>query len=128
MWKYTLILVCLLLTGCTEPENLYAPDNAQLASKIQKYAEKQKAVKEANVYIVDNYMVVALEISAWQRYRKGKTEQSISEYLKKHYPNYQRVVSADRKLHFELAKLPLKSEPDTAKRLEKLQKLLQEET
>lgn len=128
MWKYTAVLVVFLLAGCTEPIDTYAPNDTEVAQKVKSYAEKQQGVEKAHVYIVDNYFVVALNISPWQRYGKQKTEDKLTKYLEQHYAQYELIVSADRKLFFELSKMSFEQQDDVKKKLKQLQELLKEQT
>ena len=128
LWKYAVVLVVFLLAGCTEPIETYAPNDTTVAEHVKSYAEKQKGVEKAHVYIVDDYFVVALNISAWQRYGKQKVEKKLTKYLEKHYPTYEIIVSADRKLFFELSKMSFDKQEDVKKKLKELQALLKEQT
>lgn len=128
LWKYAVVLVVLLLSGCTDPIETYAPNDTTVAQHVKSYAEKQKGVEKAHIYIVDDYFVVALNISPWRRYGKQKVEDKLTKYLEQHYPNHEIVVSADRKLFFELSKMSFEKQDDVKKKLKELQELLKEQT
>ena len=128
MRKLWLLLLVLLLTGCGQLTATYAPSDLELAQQMEDYAQERKGVTDAQVVIVDKYMVVALTISPWQRYRKAKIEESLTKYWEKRHPDFELVVSADRKLQIELAKMKYENKDDVKKDVKRLQALLKEET
>ena len=127
---FVMVFVAIVLSACSSERDaaVYAPANEPLANDIEHYVMSQDGVGEAQIVIVENYIAVSLGLSPWQRFKKQQIEKSITQYMKQRYSQYEVIVSGDRKLHFELAKLNGKDETKTLKKLKDLQELLKEET
>ena len=123
------VVVGILLAGCNDQKSInYAPENEQLADRLIQDVKSQKSVQEVEIVILQNYIVVAFDVSPWQRYKRKKIEESIENTIKDQHRQYEVIVSSDIKLKFELAKLEKKSDKEKVKAIKKIQGLLKEET
>jgi major membrane immunogen (membrane-anchored lipoprotein) len=125
---------CLLLAGCgnTDEKKLmtfYATYDGEKEKKIEEMLDKQKDIEHANVILIDDKLLVAMQVKPWKKYKKKSIEKKVEDELKKDYPNLQLIVSADFKLHWESKKLIEKNETkNLSEKLEDLRKLAKEET
>ena len=124
---------CLLLVGCSSPDEkittFYATYDGEKEQQIEKMLEKQKDIEHANIILIDDQLLVAMQVKPWKKYKKKSIEKKVEEELKKEYPNLDLIVSADFKLHWESTKLIEKNETKNLdKELKDLGDLAKEET
>lgn len=124
---------CLLLAGCGNKEEkittFYATYDGEKEKGIEEVLDKQKDIDHANVILIEDQLLVAMQVKPWKKYKKSSIEKTVEEELKKDYPNLQLIISADFKLHWESAKLIEKNDTkNLSEKLEDLRKLAKEET
>lgn len=124
---------CLLLAGCGNTDEklttFYATYDGEKEKGIEDMLDKQKDIEHANVILVEDQLLVAMQVKPWKKYKKRSIEKKVEEELKKDYPDLQLIVSADFKLHWESAKLIEKNETKhLSEKVEDLRKLAKEET
>lgn len=125
-----LIVMAIVLAGCNGEQNKSASTNAnkQLLNDVELLLKKHDNIKDYSIVIAQPYIAVSIDVSPWQRYKKKKIADKVEKQLKEKFKNYKLIVSSDIKMKFELQKIHEKAPVEQAKKLEKLKKLLKEET
>ena len=119
-----------MLVGCSsaKSDKTSSGVNEQLQGSVEQLLQQHDKIKDYDIVIAQPYIAVSINVTPWQRYKKKKIADKIEKQLAKQYPNYKVFVSSDIKMKFELEKLREKAPTEQAKSLEKLKKLLKEET
>lgn len=127
-----LVVFCIsvMLVGCSsaKSDKTSSGVNEQLQGSVEQLLQQHDKIKDYDIVIAQPYIAVSINVTPWQRYKKKKIADKIEKQLAKQYPNYKVFVSSDIKMKFELEKLREKAPTEQAKSLEKLKKLLKEET
>lgn len=129
----TIFLSCfILLAGCGREEKveMYQHiDDKEKKTELKEMVEKSKDIDQANIILVGDKLLAAIQVNPWKRYKKQKIESEWQKKLEKKYPNLKVVVSTDFKLYWESTKLL--EEADRQKvtdKIDSLKKLAKEET
>ena len=129
----TIFLGCLiLLAGCGREEKveMYQHiDDKELKTELKEMVEKSKDIDQANVILVGDKLLAAIQVNPWKRYKKQKIESEWQKKLEKKYSNLKVVVSTDFKLYWESTKLLEEEDRQKVKdKIDSLKKLAKEET
>ena len=129
----TIFLSCfILLAGCGREEKveMYQHiDDKELKTELKEMVEKSKDIDQANVILVGDKLLAAIQVNPWKRYKKQKIESEWQKKLEKKYPNLKVVVSTDFKLYWESTKLlEEKDRQKVTDKIDSLKKLAKEET
>lgn len=127
-------IVCfsMILSACNSKENIqtyYATYDEENQIAAKEVLSKTGKIDEANIIIIDDKMLVAMQVKPSLRLKKQKIEKDIREKLEEAFPELELIVSTDFKLFWESSKLM--TEKDTQKIREEvdyLKKLSKEET
>ncbi len=132
MKQFLSILGCvLLLAACTQSNEKIAvyDEQSDKTKEIKHQLENSKEVDKANIVVVDNEILVAIQVKPWLSFKEQKTEKEIQERLKKEMPHYDILVSSDFKLYWETSKLiDEKNHQTVNQKVKDLKKLAKEET
>lgn len=129
----TIFLGCfILLAGCGREERveMYQHiDDKGKKTELKEMLEKSKDIDQANVILVGDKLLAAIQVNPWKRYKKQKIESEWQKKLEKKYPNLKVVVSTDFKLYWETTKLlEEKDRQKVTDKIDSLKKLAKEET
>ena len=129
----TIFLGCLiLLAGCGREEKveMYQHINdTEKKEELKEMVEKSKDIDQANVILIDDKLLAALQVTPWKRYKKQKIESEWQKKLEKKYPNLKVTVSTDFKLYWESTKLlEEENRKKVIDKIDSLKKLAKEET
>lgn len=129
----TIFLSCfILLAGCGREEKveMYQHiDDKEKKTELKEMVEKSKDIDQANVILVGDKLLAAIQVNPWKRYKKQKIESEWQKKLEKKYPNLKVVVSTDFKLYWESTKLLEEADRQKVKdKIDSLKKLAKEET
>lgn len=129
----TIFLSCfILLAGCGSEEKveMYQHiDDKEKKTELKEMVEKSKDIDQANVILVGDKLLAAIQVNPWKRYKKQKIESEWQKKLEKKYPNLKVVVSTDFKLYWESTKLLEEADRQKVKdKIDSLKKLAKEET
>ena len=129
----TIFLGCfILLAGCGREEKveMYQHiDDKELKTELKEMVEKSKDIDQANVILVGDKLLAAIQVNPWKRYKKQKIESEWQKKLEKKYSNLKVVVSTDFKLYWESTKLLEEEDRQKVKdKIDSLKKLAKEET
>ena len=127
------VCCCIVLVGCGNAEEklstFYATYDGEKATKIEEVLQQEKDIEHANVIVMEDKILVAMQVKPWLRYKKQKIEKRVEEDLKKELPNSDLIVSTDFKLHWESEKLIEKNDKEKLnEEIDQLKKLSKEET
>ena len=121
----------LLLTACGAEQKVStytAASDPEKQQEIQKMLEGAKEIESANIIILNDEVLVAMQVKPWKGWVKEKIEKKWQKKIEKAYPNLQVDVSTDFKLHWESLKLLEEQDSQkVAKKMKKLKKLAKEE-
>lgn len=129
----TIFLSCfILLAGCGREEKveMYQHiDDKEKKTELKEMVEKSNDIDQANVILVGDKLLAAIQVNPWKRYKKQKIESEWQKKLEKKYPNLKVVVSTDFKLYWESTKLLEEADRQKVKdKIDSLKKLAKEET
>lgn len=131
MKRFLGIIGCvLLLAACTENEKITVYDEqSEKTKEIKHLLENSKEVDKANIVVIDDEILVAIQVKPWLSFKEQKTEKEIQEQLKKEMPHYDILVSSDFKLYWETSKIIEEKDYQTVnQKVKDLKKLAKEET
>lgn len=129
--RFLSVLGCvLLLAACTQNEKITVYDEQNDKTKeIKHQLENSKEVDKANIVVIDDEILVAIQVKPWLSFKEQKTEKEIQERLTKEMPHYDILVSSDFKLYWETSKLiDEKDHQNVNQKVKDLKKLAKEET
>lgn len=129
---FCIVCLSMILTACNSKENIetyYATYDEEKQIEAKEVLIQNGKIDEANIIIIDNKMLVAMQVKPWLRLKKQKIEKDITAKLEEAFPELELIVSTDFKLFWESSKLV--TENDTQKireEVENLKSLSKEET
>jgi Sporulation lipoprotein YhcN/YlaJ (Spore_YhcN_YlaJ) len=144
-----LLTVIGLGSGCNENQNQLGDNNKDLSisqvhtsrpidQSVANHAKEKMITKDeiSDVKAVntDKELLAAIKVENFNRFRLKKIEKAIKSDLEKMYPNHKVVVSADKKMFWELEKIEQRLQKNNTnkkslkKDLKKLESLLKEQT
>lgn len=97
----------------TNDSQVSMPISQTVANKASENVRMEEEVSDVMAVNTDKDILVAIKVKQFDRFQLKKIEKNIKSDLEKRYPNYSILVSADQKMHFELAKLDEKLQKNT---------------
>lgn len=88
MRRWLLMSCCLLLVGCGQQQEKYeiSADQPEIVQKIKQLLDAQEEVEHANILLVENQLIVALQVKPWQRFKKSSIEDKLQKKVDKQFP------------------------------------------
>ncbi len=126
-----ILLLILLLSACTGAETTIQihNDTEADARKIEEVILANPKLLQAVAVFHNQDLISGLNLKTFSRFNKEKIEKDIRSALEDKYPELDVTVSADLKIFRETTKLLEEDDKEKlTKQLEKLKKLLREET
>ena len=127
-----LVLLLLLLAGCSERENVMTYKNSnddKLQSEVAQLFKEDDQIEHANILLVENEIFVALQLKPFSKWNKQKIEKKWQKKIEEQFEEKTVLVSTDFKLYWESSKLlEEKSQQKVQTELQHLKKLSKEET
>lgn len=127
-----LVLLLLLLAGCSERENVMTYKNSnddKLQSEVAQLFKEDDQIEHANILLVENEIFVALQLKPFSKWNKQKIEKKWQKKIEEQFEEKTVLVSTDFKLYWESSKLlEEKSQQKVQTKLQHLKKLSKEET
>lgn len=158
MKKYSIVLILLLLIGCNGQNNNgtsnanFEPNYQLTKSSVSGEDVTKENVNQDNVFKAKNIvleqpevkmiravegkklLIIALELTHWNTFQSKKVTKEMKKKLEKEIPSKKIEVTTDHKIFIELEKLENKlnnnelTKKQLDKKLEKIQKLMKEQT
>lgn len=132
MRQVLVLIMAVFLVGCNEEakvEQKQVSHSGNELAEIEQLLIKEKAIDKAAVIAVEDEFMVAIQLKPWLNYKKRSLESDLKKKLEKIVPKKKLAVSTDFKLYHESKKLLKQKDAKEAKKdLEKMKKLMEEET
>jgi Sporulation lipoprotein YhcN/YlaJ (Spore_YhcN_YlaJ) len=151
--KYKIFILLLTIiglgSGCNENQNQLGDNNKDLSisqvhtskpidQSVANHAKEKMITKDEITDVrsvnTDKELLAAIKVENFNRFRLKKIEKAVKSDLEKMYPNHKVVVSADKKMFWELEKIEQRLQKNNTnkkslkKDLKKLESLLKEQT
>lgn len=121
-----ILIVIGLCTGCNGNQDQDAngdlnvsqvgkPISQSVANQVTENVSMEEEISDVLAVNSDKELLVAIKVKQFDRFHLKKIEKNIKSDLKKQYPDYSILVSADQKMYFELVKLDEKLQKNTLK-------------
>ncbi|WP_332650380.1 YhcN/YlaJ family sporulation lipoprotein [Lysinibacillus sp. 54212] len=129
---FCIVCLSMILSACNSKEKIetyHATYDEEKQIAAQEILTDNGKIEEANIIIIDDKMLVAVQVKPWLRLKKQSIEKDITEKLEEAFPNLELIISTDFKIFWESSKLI--TEEDTQKirdEVDNLKKLSKEET
>ena len=123
--------LCLLVAGCgADGEEIrVSGGEPEDNRKVQEILGEEEQITSAVVVFVKEDLLVGVEVSPLNRYRKAKIEEELAGKMEKAFPDETVTLSADLKIYWETDKLEeIKEEDKLHKKVETIKSLSKEET
>ena len=91
------------------------PISQSVANQVTENVSMEEEISDVLAVNSDKELLVAIKVKQFDRFHLKKIEKNIKSDLKKQYPDYSILVSADQKMYFELVKLDEKLQKNTLK-------------
>lgn len=136
MQKYSLFItvtfLLFMLSGCVEASEKFVVSDEFITTEnsveLKKELEAEKYVERAIAIFVQDHLLIAVQLSPWQKWQKTRIEERLQKKYEKQYAHYDVLVSTDYKIYLELAKLNEKQDGELDEKITQLKSLAREET
>jgi hypothetical protein len=151
--KYKIFILLLTIiglgSGCNENQNQLGDNNKDLSisqvhtskpidQSVANHAKEKMITKDEITDVrsvnTDKELLAAIKVENFNRFRLKRIEKTVKSDLEKMYPEHKVVVSADKKMFWELEKIEQRLQKNNTnkkslkKDLKKLESLLKEQT
>lgn len=123
--------LCLLVAGCGAggEEIRVSGGEPEDNRKVQEILGEEEQITSAVAVFVKEDLLVGVEVSPLNRYRKAKIEEELAGKMEKAFPDETVTLSADLKIYWETDKLEeIEEEDKLHKKVETIKSLSKEET
>lgn len=110
------------------------PIDQSVANHAKEKMITKDEISDVKAVNTDKELLAAIKVENFNRFRLKKIEKAIKSDLEKMYPNYKVVVSADKKMFWELEKIEQRLQKNNTNKkslkrdLKKLESLIKEQT
>lgn len=129
MKRMAILLLILLLAGCSEHGTYVENTTDYDTRKIENTLRDNEHVKLAKVLLVEEELLAGIRVRTFSRFQKKTIAYNIQKQLEKEYPELTVTVSADSKVLLETGKLI--NEKNTTryrKKIDKIKSIEKEQT
>ncbi|MDV6376901.1 YhcN/YlaJ family sporulation lipoprotein [Sporosarcina sp. GW1-11] len=124
-----LLLVSLLLTGCSEKGTYIENTTTHDTVPLEKALDSNEHVKLAVALLHEEDLIVGIRVNTFSRFQKKKIANRIKKELKKEYPDLEVTVSADSKVLLETDQLIKKGDSKNyQKKIDEIKSIAKEQT